>query len=81
MKYYIITYSVWESLTKDNVSYRKYNSDRSQVAIATTDTVSNNVSSYDTAAKLAEAVDLIEEFNGLEEWEIYEILYYQEIDD
>ena len=47
----------------------------------TTDTVSNNVSSYDTAAKLAEAVDLIVEFNGLEEWEIYEILYYSEIDD
>ena len=37
MKYYHITYSVWESLNKDNVSYRKYNADRSEVAVATTD--------------------------------------------
>jgi len=36
MKYYHITYSVWESLNKDNVSYRKYNADRSEVAVATT---------------------------------------------
>jgi len=81
MKYYHITYSVWESLNKDNVSYRKYNADRSEVAVATTDTISNNISSYNTAAELAEAIDAIEEFSGLEEWEIYEILYYQEIDD
>jgi len=81
MKYYHITYSSWESLNKDNITFRKYNADKSEVAIATTDTISNNISSYNTAAELAEAIDAIEDFNGLEEWEIYEILYYQEIDD
>ena len=85
MNYYIVTEEVFDTLTKENVSYMLKSIDKSKRCIATTDTVSSNVVSFEninacSAYTFTNHSDWVGDGTGVETWEIEEIIYIPEID-
>jgi len=86
MNYYIITEEVFDTLTKENISYMLKNLDDTQRLIATTDMVSNRVRKFnniDTCSNytFTNHSDWVGDGTGVETWEIEEIEYISEVDD
>ncbi len=63
MNYYIVTEEIFNTLTKDNISFCLRSIDRTKRLIATTDTVSEVINSFDT-------IDLCSQFtfNNSSDW-------------
>jgi len=86
MNYYIVTEEVFDTLTKENISYMLKNLDDTQRLIATTDMVSNRVRKFnniDTCSNytFTNHSDWVGDGTGVETWEIEEIEYISEVDD
>ena len=85
MNYYIVTEEVFDTLTKENISYALKNLNRDKRLIATTDTVSNVITSFDnintcSTYTFTNHSDWVGDGTGVETWEIEEITYIPEID-
>ena len=63
MNYYIVTEEIFNTLTKDNISFCLRSIDRTKRLIATTDTVSETINSFNT-------IDLCSQFtfNNSSDW-------------
>jgi len=86
MNYYIITEEVFDTLTKENISYMLKNLDDTQRLIATTDMVSNRVRKFNNITTCSNYTftnhsDWVGDGTGVEEWEFDDIEYIPEIDD
>ena len=85
MNYYIVTEEVFNTLTKENISYMLKSLDDTQRLIATTNTVSNRVRRFnniDTCSSytFTNHSDWVGDGTGIETWEIEEIIYIPELD-
>ena len=86
MNYYIVTEEVFNTLTKDNISFMCKSMDRTQRIIATTDTVTNRVRKFNNLTTCSNYTftnhsDWVGDETGVEEWEFDSIEYIPEIDD
>ena len=85
MNYYIVTTEIFNTLTKENISYMLKSLDNTKRLIATTDTVSNNVNEFNdidscSSYTFTNHSDWVGDGTGVETWEIEEIIYIPEID-
>ena len=85
MNYYIITEEIFNTLTKENISYMLKNLSGTQRLIATTDTVSERVRRFnniDTCSSytFTNHSDWVGDGTGIETWEIEEIQYIPALD-
>ena len=85
MNYYIVTEEVFNTLTKENVSFMRKSIDKSKRCIATTDTVSNNMLSFEnintcSSYTFTNHSEWVGDKTGVEVWEIEELIYVPEID-
>ena len=76
---------MFDTLTKENISYALKNLNRDKRLIATTDTVSSVVTSFDninacSTHTFTNHSDWVGDGTGIETWEIEEITYIPEID-
>jgi hypothetical protein len=86
MNYYIVTEEVFNTLTKENISFMCKSMDASQRLIATTDTVSERVRKFnniDTCSTytFTNHSDWVGDGSGVETWEFESIEYVPELDD
>jgi hypothetical protein len=86
MNYYIVTTEIFNTLTKENISYMLKSLDNTKRLIATTDTVSDRVRRFnniDTCSSytFTNHSDWVGDGTGVETWEIEEIIYLPGIDD
>ena len=86
MNYYIVTEEVFDTLTKENISYMLKNLDDTQRLIATTDMVSNRVRKFNNITTCSNYTftnhsDWVGDGTGVEEWEFDDIEYVPELDD
>ena len=86
MNYYIVTTEIFNTLTKENISYMLKSLDNTKRLIATTDTVSNNVNEFNdidscSSYTFTNHSDWVGDGTGVEVWEIEEIEYIPVIDD
>jgi|TARA_R110000737_G_scaffold3833_1_gene12737 hypothetical protein len=85
MNYYIVTEEVFNTLTKENVSFMRKSIDKSKRCIATTDTVSNNMLSFEnintcSSYTFTNHSEWVGDKTGVEVWEIEELIYVPETD-
>ena len=85
MNYYIVTEEVFNTLTKENVSFMRKSIDKSKRCITTTDTVSNNMLSFEnintcSSYTFTNHSEWVGDNTGVEVWEIEELIYVPEID-
>ena len=85
MNYYIVTEEVFNTLTKENVSFMRKSIDKSKRCIATTDTVSSNMLSFEnintcSSYTFTNHSEWVGDKTGVEVWEIEELIYVPEID-
>ena len=86
MNYYIITEEVFNTLTKENISFMHKSIDRSKRIIITSDTVSTNLNEFANATALSDYTftnnsDWVGDGTGISEEEIEETIYIPELDD
>ena len=86
MNYYIVTTEIFNTLTKENISYMLKSLDDTQRLIAITDTVPERVRRFnniDTCSSytFTNHSDWVGDGTGVETWEIEEIVYLPGIDD
>ena len=86
MNYYIITEEVFDTLTKENISFMHKSIDRSKRIIITNDTVSTNLNEFANVTALSDYTftnnsDWVGDGTGIEEWEFDSIEYIPELDD
>ena len=86
MNYYIVTEEVFDTLTKENISYMLKSLDNTQRLIATTDTVSERVRKFnniDTCSSytFTNHSDWVGDNSGIEVWELEDGGYISELDD
>ena len=86
MNYYIVTTEIFNTLTKENISYMLKSLDNTKRLIATTDTVSNNVNEFNdidscSSYTFTNHSDWVGDGTGVEVWEIEETIYLPGIDD
>ena len=86
MNYYIVTTEIFNTLTKENISYMLKSLDDTQRLIATTDTVSERVRKFNnintcSSYTFTNHSDWVGDGTGIETWEIEEIIYLPGIDD
>ena len=86
MNYYIVTEEVFNTLTKENISFMCKSTDSSQRLIATTDTVSERVRKFNnidtcSAYTFTNNSDWVGDGSGVETWEFESVEYIPEIDD
>ena len=85
MNYYIVTEEVFNTLTKENISFMCKSTDASQRLIATIDTVTNRVRKFNNITTCSNYTftnhsDWVGDGSGVEEWEFDSIEYVPEID-
>ena len=85
MNYYIVTEEIFNTLTKENISYMLKSLDGTQRLITTTDTVSTNVNEFNdidscSSYTFSNHSDWVGDGTGVEEWEFEEIIYIPELD-
>ena len=86
MNYYIITEEVFNTLTKENISFMHKSIDRSKRIIITSDTVSTNLNEFANVTALSDYTftnnsDWVGDGTGIEEWEFDSTEYVPELDD
>lgn len=86
MNYYIVTTTVFNSLTKANIKYIHSSNDGTKKIIITSDTVANPLNTFANTTTLSEYTftnnsDWVGDGTGIEEWEFDHIEYIPEIDD
>ena len=86
MNYYIVTEEVFNTLTKENISFMCKSMDASKRIIITSDTVSTNLNEFANATALSNYTftnnsDWVADGTGVEEWEFDSIEYVPLIDD
>ena len=86
MNYYIITEEVFNTLTKENISFMHKSIDRSKRIIITSDTVSTNLNEFVNVTALSDYTftnnsDWVGDGTGIEEWEFDSTEYIPELDD
>ena len=86
MNYYIVTEEVFNTLTKENISFMCKSMDRSKRIIITSDTVSTNLNEFANTTALSDYTftnnsDWVGDGTGIEEWEFEDIEYIPEIDE
>jgi len=86
MNYYIVTTTVFNSLTKANIKYIHSSNDGTKKIIITSDTVANPLNTFANTTTLSEYTftnnsDWVGDGTGIEEWEFDNIEYIPEIDD
>ena len=86
MNYYIVTEEVFNTLTKENISFMHKSIDRSKRIIITSDTVSTNLNEFANATTLSDYTftnnsDWVGDGTGVTEEEIEETIYIPELDD
>ena len=86
MNYYIVTTTVFNTLTKGNIKYMHRSNDGSKVIVITSDTVSTNLNTFDTPASLSEYTytnnsDWVGDGTGIDEDDLDNIEYIPAIDD
>ena len=86
MNYYIITEEVFNTLTKENISFMQKSIDRSKRIIITSDTVSTNLNEFENVTVLSNYTftnnsDWVGDGTGITEEEIEETIYIPELDE
>ena len=86
MNYYIVTEEVFNTLTKENISFMCKSVDASKRIIITSDTVSTNLNEFANATALSDYTftnnsDWVGDGTGISEEELEETIYIPEIDD
>jgi hypothetical protein len=86
MNYYIVTEEVFNTLTKENISFMRKSIDRSKRIIITSDTVPTNLNEFANATTLSDYTftnnsDWVGDGTGVTEEEIEETIYIPELDD
>jgi hypothetical protein len=86
MNYYIVTEEVFNTLTKENISFMHKSMDRSKRIIITSDTVSTNLNEFANVTTLSEYTftnnsGWVGDGTGVTEEEIEETIYIPELDD
>ena len=86
MNYYIVTEEVFNTLTKENISFMHKSIDRSKRIIITSDTVSTNLNEFANATTLSDYTftnnsDWVGDGTGVTEEELEETIYIPELDD
>ena len=86
MKYYIVTEEVFDTLTKENISFMHKSIDRSKRIVITSDTISTNLNEFVNTTALSDhtftnSSDWVGDGTGIEEWEFDSIEYIPELDD
>ena len=86
MKYYIVTEEVFDTLTKENISFMHKSIDESKRIIITTDTVSTNLNEFANATALSDYThtnnsDWVGDGTGITEDDFDSIEYIPSIDD
>ena len=86
MNYYVVTTTVFNSLTKANIKYIHSSNDGTKKIIITSDTVANPLNTFANTTTLSEYTftnnsDWVGDGTGIEEWEFDNIEYIPEIDD
>ena len=86
MNYYIVTEEVFNTLTKENISFMQKSIDISKRIIITSDTVSTNLNEFANVTALSNYTftnnsDWVGDGTGVTEEEIEETIYIPELDD
>ena len=86
MNYYIVTTTVFNTLTKGNIKYMHRSNDGSKVIVITSDTVSTNINEFANTTTLSEYTftnnsDWVGDGTGIDEDDLDNIEYIPAIDD
>ncbi len=86
MNYYIVTTVVFDTLNKNNISFKLVSLDKTKILISTTDNVSSFVEEFANITDCSNYTytnntDWVGDGTGVDEETIEEILYIPEIDE
>ena len=86
MNYYIVTEEVFNTLTKENISFMHKSMDGSKRLIITTDTVSSYTTTFSNSEECSQYTfsnhsDWVGDGSGIEEEEFENMPYVSEVDD
>ena len=86
MNYYIVTEEIFDTLTKENISFMHKSMDKTKRLIATIDTVNDRVRKFNNINTCSNYTftnhsDWVGDGSGIETWEIEDTEYIPEIDD
>jgi len=86
MNYYIITPEVFDTLNKNDISFKLKNIAETQILISTTEDVSTSIEEFANIATCSSYTftnhtDWVGDGTGVDEMTIEEIIYIPEIDD
>jgi hypothetical protein len=86
MNYYIVTEEIFDTLTKENISFMHKSMDKTKRLIATIDTVNDRVRKFNNINTCSNYTftnhsDWVGDGSGIETWELEDTEYIPEIDD
>jgi len=86
MNYYIVTEEIFDTLTKENISFMHKSIDKTKRLIATIDTVNDRVRKFNNINTCSNYTftnhsDWVGDGSGIETWELEDTKYIPEIDD
>jgi len=86
MNYYIVTEEIFDTLTKENISFMHKSMDKTKRLIATIDTVNDRVRTFNNINTCSNYTftnhsDWVGDGSGIETWELEDTEYIPEIDD
>jgi|TARA_Y100000310_G_C20583738_1_gene764315 hypothetical protein len=86
MNYYIVTEEIFDTLTKENISFMHKSMDKTKRLIATIDTVNDRVRKFNNINTCSNYTftnhsDWTGDGSGIETWELEDTEYIPEIDD
>jgi len=86
MNYYIVTEEIFDTLTKENISFMHKSIDKTKRLIVTIDTVNDRVRKFNNINTCSNYTftnhsDWVGDGSGIETWELEDTEYIPEIDD
>jgi len=86
MNYYIVTEEIFDTLTKENISFMHKSIDKTKRLIATIDTVNDRVRKFNNIISCSNYTftnhsDCVDDGSGIESWALEDSEYILEIDD
>ncbi len=86
MNYYIVTEEIFDTLTKENISFMHKSIDKTKRLIATIDTVNDRVRKFNNINTCSNYTftnhsDWVGDGSGIETWELEDTEYIPEIDE
>jgi hypothetical protein len=86
MNYYIVTEEIFDTLTKENISFMHKSMDKTKRLIATIDTVNDRVRKFNNINTCSNYTftnhsDWVGDGSGIETWELEDTEYIPEIDE